>query len=169
MAVVPEGKRIAELERFGASEPLVRLSSGEAVHKMFSNGSLRRPYYVYNLAGAPDGPPLIPLWERYETVFGAWERDDGPEFIEFSIETPDEFESLARTEQGFWATQFDYFYECDEAIEDLREAAAAVGFRFFDRYLSSRLEAESRLGTFDAHDAWRKEVVAGIDLDSRQR
>jgi hypothetical protein len=167
MVAVAEDQRIAELRRLGASEALVRLSSGEAVHQMFRS-CLGPPYYVYHMAGTPAGPPLVPLWDCNDTVFGVWERPDGPEFIEFSIEAEDEHEytSLARTEQGFWATQFDVFYECDVPLDELREAAAAVGFRYLDRHLASRESAESRLATFGAHQAWLRELVAGIDRDS---
>jgi hypothetical protein len=168
MAAVAEDQRIAELRRLGASESLVRLASGDCVHEMFRDGSLGPPYYVYHMAGTPAGPPLIPLWDCNDTVLGVWERADGPEFVEFSIEREDEDEytPLARTEQGFWATQFDFYYECDIPPEELREAAAAVGFRFLDRLVAAREAAGSRLGTFEGHWAWLRELVAGIDRES---
>ena len=136
MATVPENQRIAELRRLGASEPLVRLSSGEVIHEMFRYGCLGPPYYVYHGASTPAGPPLIPLWDRNDTVVGVWERLDGPEFIEFSIESDDGYTPLARTEQGFWTTQFDFFYESDAPLGELGAAAEAVGFRFVDQYLA---------------------------------
>src|SRR5437660_2567633 len=121
MAAVAEDQRIAELRRLGASEPLVRLSSGDCVHPMFRNSCLGPPYYVYHGAGTPDGPPLVALWDCNDTVVGVWERPDGPEFIDFSIEADDEYRSLARSEQGFWATQFDFYYECEVPDQELRE------------------------------------------------
>lgn len=166
MAVVPEDQRITELRRLGASEPLVRLSSGEAVHEMFRYGCLGPPYYVYHMAPTPTGPPLVPLWDCNDTVVGVWEQPDGPEFIEFSIEDDDEYTPLARTEQGFWATQFDFFYECDVPLEELREAAAAVGYRFLDQHLAAREVGASQLSTFEGHQTWLRELVAGIDWES---
>jgi hypothetical protein len=95
-----------------------------------------------------------------------WERPDGLEFIAFSIEAGDAYTRLAWTEQGFWATRFDFFYECDTPLDGLREAAAAVGFQFLERHLAARQAAGSRLATFEAHQAWLRELVAGIDRES---
>jgi hypothetical protein len=167
MTAVPENQRIAELRRLGMSEPLIRLSSGEGLHDRFRYSCLGPPYYVYHGAGTPDGPLLVPIWDCNDTVVGVWERADGPEFIEFSIEADDEYWPLARTEQGFWATQFDFFYEADTPLGELREAAAVVGFRFLDWHLSARQEADTRLGTFQAHQAWLRDLVAGIDRETQ--
>ena len=163
MAAVSEDRRIAELRRLGASEPLVRLASGDCVHRMFRDSCLGPPFFVYHGAGTPDGPPLMALWDCNDTVVGVWERPDGPEFIEFNIEADDEYWPLARTEQGFWATQFDFYYECEIPDEELREAAAAVGFRFLDRLVAAREAAADQLGTFEGHAAWLRELVASID------
>ena len=59
MVAVPEGQRIAALRRLGASDPLIRLSSGECVHPTFRNSCLGPPYYVYHRAELPDGQPLV--------------------------------------------------------------------------------------------------------------
>ena len=56
-----------------------------------------------------------------------------------------------------------------EPVKELREAAAAVGFRFLDRHLSSREAAAGQLGTFEGHDEWLRALVAEIDRDSRTR
>jgi len=95
-----------------------------------------------------------------------WERPDGLEFIDFDIEAPDGFEATARTEQGFWATRFDFLYELDASIDDLQRAATLVGFRFLDRHLASREAAEERLNTFGEHRSWLRELVAGIDREA---
>jgi hypothetical protein len=163
--IVPDGQRIAELRRLGMSESLVRLASGECIHEIFRYTALGPPHYVYHLARTPDGP-LIGLLDCNDTVIGLWEQPDGPEFIKFSVEAVNEFTKLARTEQGFWADQFDFFYECDVLIKELQEAAAVVGFRFLDRYLASRKGAESRLHTFEAHQVWLQQLVAGVDRES---
>jgi hypothetical protein len=128
MAAVTENQRVALLRRLGASEPLIRLSSGDLIHAVFCDACLGPPHFVYHGAGTPFGPPLAPLWDHGDTVFGAWERADGLEFIKFSIEAADEFTLLARTEQGFWATRFDFLYECDVPLKELRSGASVVGF-----------------------------------------
>jgi hypothetical protein len=166
MGVVAEGERIAWLRRLGASEPLIRLSSGELVHPLFRDACLGPPYYVYHGAHTPPGLLLVPLWDHGDSVFGVWERADGPEFITYSIEAAEEFAVVSRTEQGFWATQFDFLYECDAPLERLRDAASAVGFRFIDRLLTAREVADHRFGTFEQHKAWLRGLVADIDRES---
>lgn len=166
MAAVPENQRVAELQRLGVSDALVRLSRGEAIHEAFRHNCLGPPYYVYHSAGTPEGPPLVALWDRQDTVIGLWRRPDGLEFVEFSIEVDDEFTSLARTEQGFWATQIDLLYECEKPLEELEEAAAAVGFRFLERHMKARRANESMLGTFETHRTWLRRLVASIDHES---
>src|SRR6266516_990889 len=110
MPSIPEYKRVVELRRLGLSEPLIRLSIGDVVHELFRHSCLGPPYYVYHDAGSPVGPTLVPLWDRNDTVVGVWELAHSLAFIEFSIEADDEYWTLAMTEQGFWATQFDFFY-----------------------------------------------------------
>jgi len=166
MSTVKEDQRIAALRRFGASEPLIRLASGECVHEIFRHRCLGPPYYVYHGAGTPDGPPLVPLWDGNDLVVGVREVSDGLEFIEFGIETPYEYTLLARTEQGFWATQFDIIYECDAPVEEMQQAAAVVRFRFLDRHLMSRVAMQGYLGTFEQHASWLRELVTDIDRES---
>jgi hypothetical protein len=165
MAVIAQAQRMAELQRLGLSAPLMRLAAGECVHEAFRASCLGPAFYVYHGADAPAGPPLIPLWDSGDTVFGVREESDGLAFIEFSIETPDEFESVARTEQGFWVTPFDFLYECDLPDEELQRAAASVGFRFLDRHLVSREEAGERLDTFKGRRSWLRELVETIDQE----
>ena len=169
MPAVSEAERVAALQRWGISDPLVRLSCGEVLHDQFRICCLGPPWYVYHgSVPTPDGPPLAALWEWSEEVTGVWQRGDGLEFIRYGFGRPEEFAVLARTEQGFWATQFDFFYECEAPLDDLRAAAAVVGFRFVDRHLSSREAAESQLGSFVGHAAWLRELVASIDRDAQK-
>lgn len=166
MAAVAEGERVATLRRLEISDSLVRLSCGELLHEQFNDLCLGPPWYVYNGAVlAPDGPPLAVLWEWSEQVTGVWRRGGRLEFIRYGFGWPEEFEILASSEQGFWATQFDLLYECDAPLEELRAAAVVVGFRFLERYLSSRKAAESGLDTFERHKAWLRELVAGIERE----
>jgi len=166
MPVVPEDERIAGLRRLGVSAPLVRLASGELLHPAFRNACLGPPYYTYHGADTPVGPTLIPLWDHCDTVVAVWERADSLEFIEYSIETAHEYDPLARTEQGFWATRFDFLYECDVPLEALREAASAVGLRFIDRYLLARETAGPLLESFEERQAWLHRLVADIDREA---
>jgi hypothetical protein len=169
MPVVPEHERIATLRAWGISEPLIRLSCGEVVHEQFRVSCLGPPWHIYHgSVASPNGPPLAALWELSDQVFGVWRRGGGLEFIRYGFEGPNDFEILANTEQGFWAAQFDFLYECDAPLDELRTAAVVVGFRFVERHLSSRAAADSRLGTFEAHRAWLRELVAGIDRDSAE-
>ena len=124
------------------------------------------PKHGHGRSVGTDSAIKIPLWDCNDAVLAVWNRLDGPEFIKFDIEAWDEYTPLARTEQGFWATQFDAYYESEAPVEELREAATAVGFQFLDRQLTARDAAESRLGTFDGHRTWLKELVTTIDRES---
>ena len=169
MPVVPENERVATLREWGVSEPLIQLSCGESVHEQFDDHCKGPPWYVYRgSVPTPAGPPLAVLWEWSERVTGVRRRRSGLEYIRYGLGRPEEYELLARSEQGFWAAQFDFLYECEAEPDELREAAAAVGFRFLDRYLASREAAEEDvLGTFEGHRAWLRKLVAGIDRESR--
>ncbi|MDN6887285.1 hypothetical protein QMO14_27280 [Variovorax sp. CAN2819] len=166
MGVIAEHLRIAELQRLGASASLLQMAAGQCLHEAFRGSCLGPPWYSYHGARAPEGPTLVPLWDHGSRVCGLRETERGLEFIEFSIEDPSGLERLAGTEQGFWATRVDFLYECDLADEVLRSAAERVGFRFLERYLRSREAAEEQLGSFGAHRAWLRELVAGIDRDA---
>lgn len=163
MTVIAQDQRMAELRRLGASAPLMRLAAGECLHEAFRDGCLGPARYVDHGAKAPEGPPWIPLWGRGTRVSGARQRSGGLEFIEFSIEAPDAFDVVAGTEQGFWATRFDFLHELDMPDDVLRQAASLVGFRFLDRYLDAREAAEEQLATFSAHRQWLREMVSRID------
>ncbi|MCT8173482.1 hypothetical protein [Variovorax sp. CY25R-8] len=163
MTVVARDRRMAALRELGVSEPMQRLAAGECLHEAFRGCCLGPPFYVDGGAAVPEGPPLVPLWERDSRVAAVWHQHDGLAFIEFSIEDPGAFEVLARSEQGFWASRFDFLYECDLAIETLRAAAECVGFRFLERHLASREAAEDGLTSFAAHRAWLRGLVAQID------
>lgn len=165
MSAVTEEQRVAELRRFRLSEPLIRLASGDCVHPEFRDSCLGPPFFTYNGAGMPEGPMLVPLWDHGDKVVGVWERPEGLEFIEFGIEATDEYTVLARTEQGFWAVEFDFLYEFDVSLTQLRQAATAIGFRFMEKHLASREAAEERLGSFEEHDAWLRDLVAEIDRE----
>jgi hypothetical protein len=94
---------------------------------------------------------VIFAWDQGETVFGAWERDDGPGFIEFSVEAVDEVTVPARAEQGFWATRPDIPCEGGAPPEELRDAASIVGSRSLDRHLLAREIDDSQ---FVGHKTW---------------
>ncbi|WP_431508941.1 hypothetical protein [Variovorax sp. DAIF25] len=166
MAVVAQDQRMAALRELGVSEAMQRLASGDCLQEAFRGCCLGPPFYVYHGAAVPEGPALVPLWDRDSRVAAVWRQHDGLAFIEFSIEDPGAFEVLARTEQGFWASRFDFLYECDLTIETLRQAADSVGFRFLDRHLASREAAEDGLTSFAAHRSWLHALVAEIDRDA---
>ncbi|MET3182261.1 UNVERIFIED_ORG: hypothetical protein ABIC43_005436 [Variovorax guangxiensis] len=168
MAVIGEHLRMPELQRLGLSAPLMQLAAGQCIHEAFRGSCLGPPFYAYRGAGVPEGPTLVPLWDHGSRVCGLRETAGGLEFIEFSIEDPAGFERVAGTEQGFWATRFDFLYECELPDETLREAAARVGFRFLERHLAQREAAEEQLGSFSGHRAWLRELVAGIDRDAAE-
>jgi hypothetical protein len=166
MAAVSEVQRIDELRRLGLSESLIKLSSGELLHEVFRFTCIGPPYYAYHGAWIPNGPPLVPLWDHNDWVLAVWKQPDGLEFLRYCIEDSTDFRRVARTEQGFWLTQFDFLYECEITTRELGEAAAAVGYRFLDHYIAAREAAKARLGTFSGHDSWLRTLVADIDRET---
>ena len=166
MAAVPEPQRLNEFRRLGFSTALIRLPASEVLHETFRYTCLGPPFYVYHQVRIPAGPTLIPLWDYNDTVIAVWEQFDGLDLIEFSIEYDGTYRSLARTEQGFWTTQFNFFLECDETFEVLREATMLVGFRFVEVLLASRTSHETESGGFD-HGSWLNALVKHIDRESR--
>jgi hypothetical protein len=164
MGVVPEDRREATLREWGVSEPLIRLSSGDILHPLFRDSHEGPPWYVYHgEVGVPKGPAFAPLWEFCERATGIRKRRGGLEFIRYSFGSPEEYTVRARTEQGFWATVFDFLYESDAPLDALQSAADVVGFRFLGRLLAVRGEAE--LGTFESHGAYLRKLVVGIDRE----
>jgi hypothetical protein len=167
MPAVPENRRVATLREWGVLDPLVRLSCGEEVHPLFSVSCKGPPWYTYRgQIGVPRGPRFAPLWVFCEVATGVRRRPGGLEFIEYSFGVPNKYRVLAHTEQGFWATVFDFLYEGEAPEEELRAAAAAVGFQFLDRLLTAREEDD--LGTFELHQAYLRRLVAGIDCEAQQ-
>ncbi|MDB5307172.1 MAG: hypothetical protein JWO38_1374 [Gemmataceae bacterium] len=166
MPVVEDVHRLDVLRRLGLSDPLVRQSSGEQLHPLFWFRCQGPPWYSYHGAGCPEGPPLMPLWDKGDTVTAAWVKDGRLEFIEFGIEWSDEYVVLAHTEQGLWATVFVLLLEDEDSLEleDFREPAWVVRFRFLDRLVYGR---DGGTQTFEEHRAWLREVVEGIDRETR--
>lgn len=161
--VIEESRRIPALSQLGLSPALLQMASGQFPHPELASCSSGPPYYLYRGALAPAGPQVLPLWDIGDQVIAVRAHASGLEYICFSIEAPDEVERLATTEQGFWATQFDFMYELDMEIETLHAVAQAVGYRFLQMQLDSRAAMEAQLTPSLRHDAWLPELVASID------
>ena len=149
MAAVPEDQRINELRRLGASEPLIRLSSGEVVHELFRYSCLGPPHYVYHGAGTPFGPPLIPLWDCNDTVVGVWEWWAPVEPFEAGAEGWDRPTGLAVTEVPEFASLWTRSRACVRVIPNSL-ASCGSGLRLAaqggeDRdHLQGRLSGQRR-------------------------
>jgi hypothetical protein len=163
MSVVSEDRRLPELRRLGLSDALIRQSAGEQLHDLLWFRCKGPPWYVYHGAGFPDGPPLLPLWDCCDSVTGLWDQADRMEFLEFSIECPEEYTILAHTEQGLWATVFVDLYEDrdDLSWEDFRPVAQLVGFQYLDQ-LATEYEKASHQNSED-RQSFVQAAVARID------
>lgn len=161
--VIEESQRIPALGKLGLSPALLQMAAGQFPHPALASCSSGPPYYLYRGAAAPVGPQLLPLWDIGDQMIAVRAHASGLDYICFSIETPDDVEQLATTEQGFWATQFDFMYELDMEIETLHAIARAVGYRFLQMQLDSRTAVESQLVSSSRHDAWLSGLVASID------
>jgi hypothetical protein len=163
MTVVPEAQRLSELQRVGVSELIIRLSAGEPVHDLFRFRCESPPYAVYHGASVPVGPTFVPLWECCDSVTGVWERDGRLGFLEFSIEDPREYRAISNTEQGLLADLFLKLYEDrdDLGLDDFREPARLIGFRFLDEMVTAYEGAPH--ATFEAQKSFQRDFLARID------
>lgn len=161
--VIEESRRTPALSQLGLSPALLQMASGQYPHPALASCSSGTPYYLYHGAEAPAGPQVLPLWDIGDQVIAVRAQASGLEYICFSIEAPDDVERLATTEQGFWATQFDFMYELDLEIEILHAIAQAVGYRFLQMQLDSRTAVEDQLASSLRHEMWLSELVASID------
>ncbi|MDC0716512.1 hypothetical protein [Nannocystis bainbridge] len=160
MPVIAEPDRLPALRRLGLSPALLRLAAGQAPHPALARCLSGPPFYLYRGAHSPPGSPLVPLWDLHDQALAVRAATDALEFLRFSIEAPAHPEHLARTEAGFWATQFDALYELDLDLDALHAAAQAVGYRHLALQLGAR-DAYEREDA--AHPAWLSGLVARID------
>ena len=164
MPVVAQDQRMSALRKLGLSEPLLRLALGECIHELFRGNCLGPPYYAYQGAAVPSVGSFLPLWDHGDVMVGLVELEGHVAFAEQSIETPGVVRHVAYSESGFWASRFDFLYECDVMLDELRQAAVRVQFREVERYLAARSSAETSLGTFSSHSTWLRDVIDGIDV-----
>jgi hypothetical protein len=148
----------------GPPHPVVARGQGaQAVLRLLQGAT----WYAYHAQiGIPAGGLFAPLWERSEVAVGVRRWGGRLAFLQYSFGRPEAAALLARNEQGFWAGVFDFLYEGEAPETELRAAAVVVGFRFLDQHLSSRVAAESRLGTSAGHVGWLRQLVAGIDREA---
>ncbi|HEY4201446.1 MAG TPA: hypothetical protein VGM83_12895 [Devosiaceae bacterium] len=165
MPLISDDLRIAKLQEVGCSTALIKLAGGECVHGLFRNTCLGPPFIPPN-SRSPKGAPITPLWEETGRIYGLRCLPGAADFIRFSIEHPDGMEFIAATEQGLWAHRFDFFYESDASLLDLREAAQSVEFRFLDLYLDVKESAGDEMGTYVQHRTWLSQFIADIDQRS---
>ena len=163
MPIIPDSQRLEALRRLGLSEPLILQSAGEQQHPYFWYRCLGPPQLVYQGAGAPDGCLLYPLWDCLDVVTAVWQPGGRLQFIEFNVQTPEEYAVLARSEQGLWARVFDLLHDdyITEQREDFVVPAQIFGFRFLDE-LWREYERTSH-ETIEQHERFLTEVVARID------
>jgi hypothetical protein len=131
--------RISELSRLGFSQPVLELSAGGKPHPIFED-ICNNPYYFYHGGSTPFNLPIIPIWEEGMMQTAVLETQDRNEIIEFSLESPDEYEVIAYNEQGLWANLFasfiDNWVRPEYDLSIVKEAADAVNFLFLEKTLN---------------------------------
>ena len=169
-AVVPAAERVEELRRMRLSPPLIRMTGGRYPHDLLRD--IYAAPSLYSESGlnvSRLATPIVPLWDRGDSVHAVRRFSGGLLFLEVDIEDPTVGLPLARTEAGYWAGQIDFLYECDEPTATLRAVASSVGFEHLDFQLASRTAAEPRLGTHEGHATWLAAFVADIDRRHEQK
>jgi hypothetical protein len=164
MPVVSRRQRLEALRSLGISATVVELAAGENRRAPFDY-YCRPPDKIYECADTPEGEPLVPMWEdRGERATAVRPAATGLEFVQLSVEAPEEYQIVAKTEQGLLAHLFITLYEaCDEPAEEtaLSAAAASVGFRYYPELVNAYDAAEHR--TFEEHESFVRAFVDSID------
>lgn len=163
MPILPEDDRIKELQRLGLSESLIRLSEGMTPNEIFKY-RCKTPFYVYHGSRLPEGEAIVPLWDCGDVVTAV----RGPssnklEFIRFGIEYVDEFQIIARTEQGMLAHLFvELFEDNDEwTPREFDEPANLVGFRYMPMLVAEYNSSDH--STSERHGEFVRRLVSAID------
>jgi hypothetical protein len=163
MPLVNEGDRLDALRRLGLSPAVVELARGRNQGTAFWF-HCAEPYMPFaEGARNPEGPKLVPLWACGDTVTAGRERDGRLEFIEYSMEAPEEYEVIAHTEQGLLATLFISMYEGQQGEDEqsLAAAATSAGFRYFREMVEAY--TGSRHNAFESHAEFVRAFTARID------
>ena len=150
------------MKRLGLSQPFIELASQNIWHEAFEV-YCKSPYYVYHGCRVPAGNPVLPLWDSGEVVFGLREGQDCLEFLEFGIEWVDDFEIIARTEQGVLAYFFTQLFEedlCNEEsdLASLDELSSTLRFEHL-----SELKKECVATDRSTYENWRSFVRGFVD------
>ncbi len=167
MPQVPEDMRLDALRAFGLSPTLLALASEQWPHPAFEF-PCGHPYRCYSVPDEYWPEPFVPLWECTETVVGCRRETGGLVFLDWYLESLDPPERLARSEQGLLFWLFSYLAEWEEwdseeaALGRLREAAAVVGFRYFEQLWAFTLEHGRR------PDYRERVIAAAWDIPAEQ-
>ena len=132
-------ERQKKLKALGVPIEIVKLVTQEDQNTLFEYrcGPL---HYTYEHDTLPNG--ITVLWECTYGIVGIRSKGQGLEYVEFDIETPDEIEIIATSEQGLFFWLFSYLIEdqdWDDEIESLkllRNGANTVGFSLLEEVLT---------------------------------
>jgi len=164
MPVVSRRQRLEALRRLGISQAVIELAAGRNRRAAFDY-HCQPPYMIYGCIVVPAGDPLVPLWEdRGGGVTAVRPGETGLEFVEFSVETPENYRIVARTEQGLLAQLFVTVYEAAHdppKVAALPQDAASVGFQYLAELVSAYDASEHR--TFEEQQAFVRAFVGSID------
>jgi hypothetical protein len=164
MPVVSQRERLEALRRLGISEAVIELAAGKNRRAAFEY-ECSEPYMIYGCMVVPAGDPLVPLWEdRCGGVTAVRPGQIGLEFVEFSVEAPEDYRIVAKSEQGLLAHLFLILYEGSDAPPKeaaLPQDAASVGFQYYADLVSAYSAHEHR--NFEQHEAFVRAFVNGID------
>lgn len=163
MPVVREEHRIEELQKLGLSESLIRLSEGKIPDETFQY-RCKTPFYAYHGSRLPDGEIIVPLWDCGDFVTAVrGPTADKLEFIRFGIEYVDEFQIIARTEQGLLAHLLvELFEDNDEwTPREFEVPANLVGFRYMSTLVAEYNSSDH--STPERHGEFVRRLVSAID------
>jgi hypothetical protein len=154
--------RIADLARLGFSTPLLELSAGRTPHPLFQN-ICNDPYYIYHGGSSPSGLRIVPIWEEGMLLTAASEIETGLQVIRFSLELPNAYWVIARSEQGLWADLFaslvDGWSRSEADPDEVAEAARAVNFRLLEETLAFIEAHRDRVNYAELRDEFARSIL----------
>lgn len=154
--------RILDLTRLGFSTPILELSAGRTPHPLFQT-ICNDPYYIDHGGSSPPGLLIVSIWEEGMLVTAASETENKLQIIRFSLERPQAYSVIARSEQGLWADLFasliDGWSRSQADPDAVAEAAKAVNFRFLEETLAFIEANRDRLNYTDLRSEFTNSIL----------
>lgn len=115
------------------------------------------PYYIFEHPYFPKGIQITPLWECGITTTAYHHLEPRGHYIEFSLETPEEYEDFGESFQSRLADLFIFLWEDVVPENRLRELALMFEFNWIEELLAGCVATNN--ADYEERIRWHKEFV----------